>query len=103
MNISNGLSNSISVSIDKKRTTVCLGCGSEIKIDHGGIVCLQAHDICKECSLNFISYVFEDPENMLPPKCSLCNAQLKDDTFVKMLNKQQTVLYMQVVAKNSCA
>lgn len=40
----------------------CLGCFEDLEKDHLGIKCPNSHDICVECSKQFVSESFNNPE-----------------------------------------
>ena len=52
----------------KNELVPCIVCSEEIEKDHLGIKCNNdGHDVCPECSPNFVFSIFE--ENIFPPKC----------------------------------
>ena len=52
-----------------KKTVKCMGCQSDLDTDHTGVKCPNDHHICSECSVNYVSYIFES--SAFPPKCQL--------------------------------
>lgn len=53
---------------EKNQKIECMGCNEELPNDHTGIICLQNHNLCTECSKGFINLIFSEPQANMPPK-----------------------------------
>jgi len=81
--------------LNKKRHVLyCMGCGCELAQDHTGIMCLQSHAICPDCSKNFVSAVMEEPTTKIPVKCMTCKTEVITSTFERQLNEKQLQTFL---------
>ena len=72
----------------------CLACGDTLKRDHLGIRCKQGHDICPDCSKDYVSNMLSDPETRIPAKCSLCNVEVSSGSVEMQLTQDQLEIYI---------
>jgi len=78
----------------KVNVLYCMGCGTKLAADHTGIMCLQSHAICPECSKNFVSAVMEEPTARIPVKCMTCKTEVITSTFERQLNEKQLQIFL---------
>jgi hypothetical protein len=87
----------------KEEFTLCIGgCDSQLKRDHTGVRCPQGHDICPDCSQNFVSTIMESPEANLPVKCMMCHSEVIATTFERQLNIDSLNIYLLYCAMLQC-
>lgn len=79
--------------LKQKEKDYCISCKSTLEKDHIGILCIQNHNICSDCTTNFVSYVFEDPLQNLPAKCPTCSQEIPSLIFERQLNRNQIEIY----------
>ena len=66
--------------------------------DWGCLTCISGHCLCGECSAVFVSSVLESPTVALPPKCSMCRAEIPTIPFERLLNPDQHCSYLTFTA-----
>lgn len=90
-------SNNKEDSSDKRN---CIGCTCELTRDHVGIMCPQAHDVCTDCSPQFVNKIMSDCEVSIPVKCMVCTQPVHASTFERQLDQAQSEIYrMYVIMK----
>jgi len=72
----------------------CIGCSCDLPADHTGIMCLQSHAICPDCSKTFVSTVMEEPTARIPVKCMLCRTDVVTNTFERQLTDKQLQTFL---------
>ena len=83
---------------DKKSSYTCGACGSELSENHNGIRCTQGHDLCTDCSKNYVSNMLSEPEINIPAKCALCKHELNPRYVEMQLDKDQQDIFLMYMA-----
>lgn len=47
--------------LKQKEKDYCISCKSTLEKDHIGILCIQNHNICSDCTTNFVFICFRRP------------------------------------------
>ena len=79
-------------------TVTCHVCGDVMMKDHIGIICTQSHHLCTECCPAYVRTIMEDPEALVPPKCTTCKCEVILETFERQLDAPQHSLYLSHLA-----
>lgn len=75
-------------------TSNCISWGDKKKRNNHGIVCIEGHYLCKQCTKTFIQTVISDQENDIEAKWSICEELLDPDDLKRCMNKSQINMYL---------
>ena len=59
------------------------------ELDHPGIKCVQSHNICIDCSKEFVNLVISEPTLYLPLKCPECKIELNPSNVFRTCTTEQ--------------
>lgn len=66
----------------------------EVAHDHLGIKWPQGHDLCQDCSKDYVKVMLSDPETMIPPKWQMWNFCMSRLTVEMQLDQVQYEMYL---------
>eukprot|EP01100_Stratorugosa_tubuloviscum_P004246 TRINITY_DN2053_c0_g1_i12.p1 TRINITY_DN2053_c0_g1~~TRINITY_DN2053_c0_g1_i12.p1 ORF type:complete len:340 (+),score=117.88 TRINITY_DN2053_c0_g1_i12:50-1021(+) len=83
-----------------KRYVNCEGCGKNLESNSNYIACRSDHRVCKNCTPNFLSTIFEDENNYIEIgtgivhlKCITCKTPIDKEQFQSKLNEDQKKVF----------
>ena len=78
---------------DEKSFECCL-CYRKLDDDHLGIRCQQDHDLCQDCSKNYIKTMLSGPTTKISVKCPICKLELSASSVEMQMTPEQLDVYL---------